>query len=189
MRRTCNYRSNGKKRWTAGAAADIDTSPARGIESAGGRRGLSDDIRCRRVGARDVWGGIHLLGDVVLVRTTADRTKRFPLPGRASRPRTAGGGKKGDSQPPSRRNRILWSGLSRDTSSRRRVSLSRPRSEEARCRSRLGRFCCSSGANPTIDVLVLDFRNSSNASSKHVFTMSNWYYEAARQALQHVPPP
>ncbi len=71
-------RSNGKKMWAAGATAAIDTRPTRGVESAGGSRGLSNDVRCRRVGARDVWGGIHLLGDVVLVRTRADRTKRSP---------------------------------------------------------------------------------------------------------------
>ncbi len=67
--------------------------------------------------------------------------------------------------------------VSRDTSSRRRAGLSRPCSEEARCQSRLGRFCCSSGANPTTDVLVLDFRNISNTLSKHTFTMSNWCYQ------------
>ncbi len=63
----------------------------------------------------------------------------------------------------------------RETSSCRRAGLSRPRSEEARCRSRFGRFCCSSRAHATIGALVLDVRNSSNALLEHGFTMSHWY--------------
>ena len=67
-------------------------------------------------GARDVWGGIHLLGDAVLVRTTGDRTKRSSPPGRASRPSAAGGVEKGGLAAALRADgiradqRIVWAG-------------------------------------------------------------------------------
>ena len=107
------------------------------------------------------------LGDAGNLRFSALRFIAFS--GRPRQGRSSAGRRVGSAASLLAGTESCGAGLSRDTSLRRRTGLSRPRSEEA---CRLGRFCRSSRAHATIDVLGLDVRTSSNALSKRGFTMS-----------------